>query len=188
MRHAWLRYDPWRFRVISAAHQNLRATGMAARLRLPTSQSGSNSRRASEKSALAERGVFSSGNFLKWVRFAVDAPAPETFNNFIQPSQPHDSAKPGSKSLKTVMLIKLRRRVFGRPAKSVNFQPRGCRGASPFMQNRLEGVGHAFLAGYHVAVECSSSAELDATLAAGDLDLRGFAFEGAAMGLALLEF
>jgi hypothetical protein len=82
----------------------------------------------------------------------------------------------------------IRRRVFGLSARAVDFQQRGFRGASPCLRQRLEQAGGAFLAGYHLALECDSPEALGSNLAAVELELRGFAFEGAAMGLALLDF
>jgi hypothetical protein len=81
-----------------------------------------------------------------------------------------------------------RRRVFGLSEGAVDFQQRGFRGASAFMRKRLENVGGAFLAGYHLALESDSPEDLVSKLAAVDMERCGFAFEGAAMGLALLDF
>ena len=81
-----------------------------------------------------------------------------------------------------------RRRVFGLSPEAVDFQQRGFRGASVGLRNRLEQVGGAFLAGYHLALESDSPEELSAKLTEVELERRGFAFEGAAMGLALLDF
>ena len=86
------------------------------------------------------------------------------------------------------VIKQFRRSVFGLSEEAVNFQQRGFRGASAFLRNRLENVGRAFLAGYHLALESDSSEELVSKLTVLDLELRGFAFEGAAMGLALLDF
>ena len=55
------------------------------------------------------------------------------------------------------------------------------------MRARLEKIVGAFVAGYHFALESESTEELESKLAGVVLDLRGFAFEGAAMGLALRE-
>ncbi len=87
-----------------------------------------------------------------------------------------------------IIVGSLRRRVFGLPANAVDFQQRGFRGATPPLRQRIEQIGRAFLTGYHLALECDSVSEINARLAGGDLELRGFAFEGAAMGLALLDF
>jgi hypothetical protein len=52
----------------------------------------------------------------------------------------------------------------------------------------LEQIGQTFLQGYHTALEEDDFAVLAIRLNAGESELRGFAFEGAAMGLALLDF
>ena len=85
------------------------------------------------------------------------------------------------------VMTQLRRRVFGLSEEAVDFQRRGFRGASTFMRYRLETVGGAFLAGYHLALESDSPEELGSKLVGVEPELRGFAFEGAAMGLALLD-
>jgi len=56
------------------------------------------------------------------------------------------------------------------------------------MQSRLEEVGAAFLTGYNLAVECADAELLCASLHQIDHELKGFAFEGASMGLALLDW
>ena len=78
--------------------------------------------------------------------------------------------------------------MLGLSQEAVDFQQRGFRGASVFMRNRLENVGGAFLAGYHLALECDSPEDLGSKLTEVELERRGVAFEGAAMGLALLDF
>ncbi|MGB8370176.1 MAG: DUF1702 family protein [Limisphaerales bacterium] len=84
-------------------------------------------------------------------------------------------------------MIQFRRRVLGLSEETVDFQQRGFRGAPAFMRNRLENVGGAFVAGYHLALESNSPEDLGSKLTEMDLERRGFAFEGAAMGLALLD-
>lgn len=54
-------------------------------------------------------------------------------------------------------------------------------------RQRLEQIGVTFLVGYHAALEEMGFVPLARRLAAIDAELRGFAFEGAAMGLALLD-
>lgn len=56
------------------------------------------------------------------------------------------------------------------------------------MRTRLEQVGEVFLLGYHAALEHGDTETLALELNAVELEWRGFAFEGAAMGLALLDF
>ena len=77
--------------------------------------------------------------------------------------------------------------VFGLHAEETSYGRRGFRGATREMRQRLEQIGDTFLDGYHAALRFGASRELTARLAATELELRGFAYEGAAMGLALLD-
>ena len=54
-------------------------------------------------------------------------------------------------------------------------------------RDRLEQIGITFLSGYHAAREETGFVPLARRLTTVEADLRGFAFEGAAMGLALLD-
>ncbi|HEY2155804.1 MAG TPA: DUF1702 family protein, partial [Isosphaeraceae bacterium] len=63
----------------------------------------------------------------------------------------------------------------------------GFRGGDAEARGHLERVGRAFLEGYHAAVEEGRPDSLGPRLDAIDPALRGFAYEGAAMGLALLD-
>jgi enediyne biosynthesis protein E3 len=54
-------------------------------------------------------------------------------------------------------------------------------------QERIEAVGISFLEGYHAAIECDSLLQLLEILKTVPLDYQGFAYEGAAMGLGLLD-
>ena len=67
------------------------------------------------------------------------------------------------------------------------FARRRFRGASEPARERLEEVGRTFLVGYHAALEGGAADEVAARLAGVETERRGFAFEGAAMGLALLD-
>jgi hypothetical protein len=57
------------------------------------------------------------------------------------------------------------------------------------VRDRLERVGATFLAGYHAALQndAGDTQELAARLSAVELEFRGFAYEGAAMALDLLD-
>ena len=77
--------------------------------------------------------------------------------------------------------------MLGLPPSAVSFEQRGFRGASRSMTHRLEAVGSAFLTGYHFALESGSISELESKCSGVEPELRGFACEGAAMGLALLD-
>jgi len=72
-------------------------------------------------------------------------------------------------------------------AEETNYVRRGFRGAAAAIQSKLDQVGSSFLGGYHAALEHDSLEFLASELNSLDLELRGFAFEGAAMGLALLD-
>lgn len=85
------------------------------------------------------------------------------------------------------VLKQFRRRVFGIPENVTDFRSRGYRAASDAIRHRLEEVCGSFVAGYHFALESGSVGELEASLDQVQAERRGFAFEGAAMGLALLE-
>lgn len=81
-----------------------------------------------------------------------------------------------------------RRKLFAISSEETRPERRGFAVDDPAMGVRLARVGETFLAGYHAAME-ESAAEplgrrLDATIPVG---WRGFAFEGAAFGLAILD-
>ena len=84
-------------------------------------------------------------------------------------------------------LGQLRRRVLGLSLEETSYLRRGFRGANPAMRRRLQQVGEAFLGGYHKALECGQAAGIEAHLAGLEPELSGFACEGVAMGLALLD-
>jgi hypothetical protein len=77
--------------------------------------------------------------------------------------------------------------LFDISPRETSFEARGFRGGTPATRARLEQVGAAFTAGYRAALEDSSHAALVPKLEAVSLDFRGFAYEGAAMALALLD-
>lgn len=68
----------------------------------------------------------------------------------------------------------------------VTFEVRGFHASSEARRLHLEAVGRTFAAGYHAALECGG-AKLEERLALVVLADRGFAFEGAAMALALKD-
>ncbi|HWS53045.1 MAG TPA: DUF1702 family protein [Pyrinomonadaceae bacterium] len=82
---------------------------------------------------------------------------------------------------------RLRQRLFGLPPEEASFARRGFLAADPRARRRLESVGGLFLRGYHAALEETSAASLARRLSQTEDEPRGFAFEGAAMGLALLD-
>ena len=88
----------------------------------------------------------------------------------------------------SAILGSLRRRWLGIPAREMAFARRGFRGHDPAMRERLGQVARSFALGYHAALEHDHLPVLVGALDAPDPDLRGFAYEGAAMGLALRDF
>ena len=69
----------------------------------------------------------------------------------------------------------------------VSFARRGFHASSPEACEHLEAMGRAFLAGYHAALDAPDLEQLGDRLSAIEGGTRGFAFEGAAMALALLD-
>ncbi len=82
----------------------------------------------------------------------------------------------------------LRQRLFGISPREVSFARRGFQEDNPSVRLRLERIGQTFLHGYHAALLDDHPAPLARRLAAIDPELRGFAFEGAAMGLTLMDY
>ncbi|HZB84574.1 MAG TPA: DUF1702 family protein [Rubrobacteraceae bacterium] len=98
---------------------------------------------------------------------------------------PHTAAE--TSALGARFLGSLRRIVFGISLDETTFKRRGFRSNDAGMQQRLERVGRVFLLGYHAALSCDKLEELVLQLEEVEPEFRGFAFEGAAMGLALLD-
>ena len=88
---------------------------------------------------------------------------------------------------KVSLLGKARRRVLGLSATEASFAKRGFITGEEQARRRLEHIGCTFLIGYHAALEETGFVPLARRLAIVDAESRGFAFEGAAMGLALLD-
>jgi hypothetical protein len=84
-------------------------------------------------------------------------------------------------------LRSLRKIVFSISLEETTFERRGFRGNDTVTRQRLEQVGRVFLLGYHAALDGGKPEELVPSLEAVEPEFRGFAFEGAAMSLALLD-
>src|ERR1700687_4896869 len=69
---------------------------------------------------------------------------------------------------------RVRRFVFGLESEETDFVHRGFREATDGVRARLESVGRAFLAGYHIGLEHPATADLAVELNLVDLELRGF--------------
>lgn len=92
-------------------------------------------------------------------------------------------------ALVKLFLAPLRRWLLGISAEETTFARRGFRGGGGGAREHLERVGPAFMGGYHAALEESTDlAALTTRLESFELEWRGFAYEGAGMGLALLDF
>lgn len=88
---------------------------------------------------------------------------------------------------KVSLLGQARRRFLGLSPAEASFAQRGFRASDDEARRRLEQIGIVFLSGYHAALEESEFGPLARRLAIVETDLQGFAFEGAAMGLGLLD-
>src|SRR5438128_1580806 len=84
-------------------------------------------------------------------------------------------------------LGRLRRTAFGIAPDETTFRKRGFRPGRLEAQTKLEQIGGTFVSGYHAALDSQDTGDLAALLEAVDLEFRGFAFEGAAMALTLLD-
>lgn len=85
------------------------------------------------------------------------------------------------------LLGQARKRFLGLSPAEASFAKRGFLTGEEDARLRLEQIGITFLSGYHAALEETGFVPLARRLANVETELRGFAFEGAAMGLALLD-
>src|SRR5688500_18810749 len=85
------------------------------------------------------------------------------------------------------LLGRARRRFMGLSPAEASFDRRGFLTSEEKARQHLEQIGITFLSGYHDALEETRFVSLVQRLERVDAELRGFAFEGAAMGLALLD-
>jgi len=81
----------------------------------------------------------------------------------------------------------LTRRLMSLSTDQVRFSRRGFRGGDAQVRERIERVGLTFLEGYHAALEESASEPLCRRLDEVAEEFRGFAYEGAAMSLFLVD-
>ena len=86
------------------------------------------------------------------------------------------------------LIGQVRRTIFGIPVEEATVARRGFHTSDSRVAERLERIGMEFLSGYHMAMEEPMAGPLAARLnGAVSLQDRGFVFEGAAMGLFLLD-
>ncbi|GHO91079.1 enediyne biosynthesis protein [Reticulibacter mediterranei] len=74
------------------------------------------------------------------------------------------------------------------PPEETDFTRRGFHTGAFSTQEQLERSASTFILGYHTALSSDSNKMLAVQLEQIDRELRGFAYEGAGMGLALLDF
>src|SRR5215213_2987648 len=85
-------------------------------------------------------------------------------------------------------MSRIHRLILGISPEETTFARRGFRLANARARDRLELAGRMFLTGYHEALgEVGPSEKLVSRLNVVEPEFRGFAFEGAAMGLTLLD-
>jgi hypothetical protein len=84
-------------------------------------------------------------------------------------------------------MLSILSRLLSIDGREVTFARRGFSSSKPDVQDRLEHVGTIFLVGYHAALQERELEELSGRLEQVPLEFRGFAYEGAAMALALLD-
>jgi hypothetical protein len=82
---------------------------------------------------------------------------------------------------------RMRKALFGLSTQEARFERRGFQPCALHAQRGLEQIGAIFLQGYHSALEGEGFEDLAVRLNRTPLESRGFAFEGAAMGLSLLD-
>src|SRR5262249_35027070 len=82
---------------------------------------------------------------------------------------------------------RLRRLALGISPREVTFARRGFHSVDPNARRHLERAGLCFLDGYHASLETDDLATLTDRLKATDDLYLGFAYEGASMGLTLLD-
>lgn len=84
-------------------------------------------------------------------------------------------------------VTRLRKHLFGISFEEVTFARRGFNDGGRAARERLEHIGRSFLQGYHAALSDEGPEVLASNLEAIDKESSGFAYEGAAMGLTLLD-
>jgi enediyne biosynthesis protein E3 len=84
-------------------------------------------------------------------------------------------------------MIQVLNKLLSIDGSEVTFARREFSSAKPEVQARLEHVGTIFLVGYHAALQERELEALSGRLEQVVLEFRGFAYEGAAMALALLD-
>src|SRR5436305_4581847 len=84
-------------------------------------------------------------------------------------------------------MSKLFQHLFKIDLREASFARRGFHCSRPEIRERLEHVGRTFLNGYHAGLQARHDSELVEKLEAIEIAYRGFAYEGSAMAMALLD-
>ncbi|ACY13326.1 DUF1702 family protein [Haliangium ochraceum] len=90
-------------------------------------------------------------------------------------------------SLQKNWLLSIKVRLFGIADEEATFERRGFTASHPVIRHRLESIGFTFIHGYMVALRCTDPNSMAIALAEVEPAQRGFAFEGAAMAMALQD-
>jgi len=85
------------------------------------------------------------------------------------------------------MIVATRTRLFAQDIRETTVAVRGFRVDLPETKQRIEGIGSAFMKGYHAALRDTRPEAIAGVLDPMDDLYRGFAYEGAAMTLAILD-
>lgn len=93
---------------------------------------------------------------------------------------------PGARGSKPLG-VRIRSRLLSIDVRETTFEKRGFEPTSPAAQAALEGHAAHFVLGFNEAVGAVDVADLEAPLRALPPEQRGFAYEGAGMGLAVLD-
>jgi hypothetical protein len=101
----------------------------------------------------------------------------------FRPEVPQRSGIPST----FLSLKRLRKQLLHIDMEEASFVRRGFRCKNDQARQRLELIGATFLRGYHAALEENDVSMLGRRLNSIDRELSGFGFEGAAMGLTLLD-
>lgn len=88
----------------------------------------------------------------------------------------------------TYITRRLRRSLLGISPAETSFARRGFSIGEKEVQQRLEKVGEVFVQGYQAALDYTDPEKLAPHLESVELEFRGFAYEGAAMALTLLDY
>lgn len=83
--------------------------------------------------------------------------------------------------------VNLRKPLLSISPEEATCKTRGFQAKNPLITQHLEQIGHTFLDGYHAAIKTTELEPLITYLNSIAGEWQGFAYEGAAMGLALLE-